>query len=251
MGVAAGADGRGVPVVGRAVVRGASAVGLGAVLTGVVAGLGWLSMWVVYHWVFLHVVEVVVMLAAAAALFLGLVAGAAYRPAWWKVSVASFVVFAVGWLVFEDYCVSMADQQALHDRGTTVPAVVVKVYKGDQNSSTTVEVRLADGSRHGDVELGDWMPRTGEQTVVTMDPSGPARSRLGPPPGPPDATARNAGLAAVAVGAVGLGAHLTGLLETGGIRSGPLRRPRPPADAAPAGSRRRRRLWRGPWRRLR
>lgn len=151
---------------------------------------------------------------------------------------ASFVVFAAGWLVFEDYCVSMADQQALHDRGTTVPAVVVKVHKGDQNSSTTVEVRLDDGSRHGDVELGDWMPRTGERTGVTMDPSGPARSRLGPPPGPPDATARNAGLAVVAVGSLGLGAHLTGLLETA-----PLRKPRPPEDATPAGPRRRRRPW--------
>ncbi|MCX4690439.1 hypothetical protein OG401_40160 [Kitasatospora purpeofusca] len=242
MGVATGADGRWVPVVGRAVVRGASAVGLGAVMTGVVAGLGWLSMWVVYHWVFLHVVEFVVMLVAAAALFLGLAAGMAYRPAWWKVSVASFVVFAAGWLVFDQYCVSMADQQALHDRGTTVPAVVVKVHKGDQNSSTTVEVRLADGSTHGDVELGDWMPRTGEQTVVTLDPSGPARSRLGPPPGPPDATARNAGLAAVAVGSVGLGAHLTGLLETA-----PLRKPRPPEDAPPAGPRRRQRPWQHRW----
>ncbi|MFJ4672873.1 hypothetical protein [Kitasatospora purpeofusca] len=212
-------------------------MGLAAVMTGVVAGLGWLSMWVVYHWAFLYVVEVVVMLAAAAVLFLALAAAAAYQPAWWKVSVASFVVFAAGWLVFEQYCVSMADQQALHDRGTTVPAVVVKVHKGDQNSSTTVEVRLADGSRQGGVELGDWMPRTGDQTVVTLDRSGPARSRLGPPPGPPDAAARNAGLATVAVGSLGLGAHLTGLLETA-----LLRKPRPPEDTTPAGHRRRRRL---------
>ncbi|WP_157855408.1 hypothetical protein [Kitasatospora purpeofusca] len=242
MGVATGADGRGVPVLGRAVVRGASAVGLGAVMTGVVAGLGWLSMWVVYHWVFLYVVEVVVMLAAAAALLLGLAAGAQYRPAWWKVSMASLFVFAAGWLVFEECCVVMADQQALHDRGTTVPAVVVKVREGDEHSSTTVEVRLADGSEYRNVELGDWMPRTGEQTVVTVDLSGPARSRLGPSPGPPDATARNAGLAAVAVGSLGLGAHLTGLLETA-----PFRRPRPPEDATPAGHRlrRRRRRWRG------
>ncbi|MEV0191108.1 hypothetical protein AB0I39_21520 [Kitasatospora purpeofusca] len=221
----------------RAVVRGASAVGLGAVMTGVVAGLGWLSMWVVYHWVFLYVVEVVVMLAAAAALLLGLAVGAKYQPAWWKVSMASLFVFAAGWLLFEESCVVMADQQALHDRGTTVPAVVVKVREGDQNSSTTVEVRLADGSRQGDVELGHWMPRTGDQTVVTLDLSGPARSRLGPPPGPPNTVPRTIGLATVAVGSLGLGAHLTGLLETAS-----LRKPRPPEDAPPAGHRRRRRL---------
>ncbi|MFJ4091666.1 hypothetical protein ACIPYS_08800 [Kitasatospora sp. NPDC089913] len=220
-----------------------TATGLAALMTGVVAGVGWLSMWMVYHWAHLHVIGIVVMLAGAAALLLGAAAGVAYHPAWWRVSAASLAVFAVGWLVFEEYCVSMADQQALHDRGTTVPAVVVKVRKGDQNSSTTVEVRLPDGSRHGNVELGDWTPRTGEQTVVTVDPSGAARSRLGPPPGPPDATARNAGLAIVAVGSLGLGAHLTGLLETA-----PLRKSRPPEDATPAGHRRRprwRRLWPG------
>ncbi|MFJ9610100.1 hypothetical protein ACIRS1_27535 [Kitasatospora sp. NPDC101176] len=84
------------------------------------------------------------------------------------------------------------------------------------------------GQRYG-VQLGDRRPRTGEQVVVTLDPDGWVDPRLGPPPGPPDTTARTVAPAAVATGALGLGTHLTGLLE-----ALLARRRRPPEDAVPA-----------------
>ncbi|MFJ4671526.1 hypothetical protein [Kitasatospora purpeofusca] len=134
-----------------------------------------------------------------------------------------------GWLFFGMYCVSMADQQALHDRGEPVPAVVVDVSRSDEDSSPPAEVQLADGTRHTDVQLGDEHPRPGDRTTVALDPERRAQPRLGPPPEPPDATLRNVGPAAAA-GATGLATHLTRRQGTVPLRTPRLTEDTPPPD---------------------
>ncbi|SDS61583.1 hypothetical protein SAMN05216371_0273 [Streptomyces sp. TLI_053] len=216
--------------VGRIVV----AVGLAAGLTVAVVGLGWASAWLVYHWApyrLVHVVDVIVLLVL---LLLGIAAAVAGTRRPWRLSVVSLTVFSAGWLFLELCCVFMAGRQALHDRGEPVPAVVVEVSEGHWQSSTFAEVRLADGTRHANVPVGDEHPRPGDRITVTLDPEGLAQPRLGPPPGPPGTTWRNVSLAATAVGAAGLGTHLAG-------RQGPVlfRSPRPPEDTPRPGYRRR------------
>ncbi|WP_327075508.1 hypothetical protein OG196_43025 (plasmid) [Kitasatospora purpeofusca] len=220
--------------VGRVVVRGAVAVGLAAGLTGVVVGLGWASTWVVYHWAPYRLVHVVVVIVLLVLLVLGIAAAVASTRLPWRLSVLSLTVFSAGWLFLELCCVFMAGRQALHDRGEPVPAVVVEVSEGNQQSSTFAKVQLADGTRHANVPVGDEHPHPGDRTTVTLDPEELAQPRLGPPPGPPDTTWRNVSLAATTLGATGLGTHLARRLDTV-----PLRPPRPPEDTPPPGYRRR------------
>lgn len=193
----------------------------GALTVGVTGGvllMGQASVWLLHRWAGTADLNDLVMLVVVA-IFLPLamlLLGSAHHGTWRsRLTTAAFVLFTAGWVLHQWAVLHTAQVQALHERGRAAQGVVRSVVKGRDGDVLGLEVCLADGSTLGRVQVGfgSRVPDTGEEVVVTFDPDGPVLPLLGPVPGPPDNTVRNAALAAVALASPVIGTRLARALR--------------------------------------
>ncbi|WBO68998.1 hypothetical protein [Streptomyces camelliae] len=95
------------------------------------------------------------------------------------VAVCVAVTMFVGWIVLKD--------QALHERGRPVPAVVTALQGSASPFDAGTEAILADASHHqplGAIGAGDLA--VGDHITVTVDPRGRYGVSAGPPPANPE-----------------------------------------------------------------
>ncbi|GAA3057250.1 hypothetical protein GCM10020229_81230 [Kitasatospora albolonga] len=180
-------------------------------ITGGVLLLGRSSVWLVGRWAHADQLNEGVMLAAVPLLLVLLLFSASRLPPWrWRLTLGAFLLFAAGWLLFQWTTVQTAQAHVLHERGRAAHGVVVSVQVNRDGDSRAVDVRLDDGTRVDGVRVGfaSAAPDPGTEVLLTLDPDGPVPARLGPVPGAPDTTLRNAALAAVALASPVLGLHL-------------------------------------------
>ncbi|MER5867514.1 hypothetical protein [Kitasatospora sp. NPDC002040] len=129
------------------------------------------------------------------------------------VPVAAWALFVLNaaWLALVLLRGGMQEQQTLHDRGVTAPAVVTRWIStsdpmgGVDHRVTAVEVELPSGAGVARLELkGAAAPEVGTSVQVTRDPGGRVPIRLGPRPAEPGSA-----LATIALTVV-LGSSLVG-----------------------------------------
>ncbi|MFC9324182.1 hypothetical protein [Kitasatospora sp. NPDC057015] len=142
----------------------------------------------------------------------------------WRAQPAGFG-YVVSALVLGFTWIGSTEQRTMHDSGVPASGVVTSwSWDRDEIHGETVEVRiqLTDGAVVKDLDLGGTHLATGQSVIVTRDPHGRLRPRLGPPPPPPDGTPRTTALVVLALCA--------------GVMAGAYRSP-VPADAVPTDTR--------------